>query len=99
MGYSLKLNAIFFTDYHQWAHGFAIVSKHAPRSATNDGAVSLWVASAALAVSIVLPLYLDSRQVPRVHVRVRRYVLASDDWKVYYAVVVINRGRSSVAIN
>jgi hypothetical protein len=61
--------------------------------------VSLWISLAALLVSIVLPLYLDNRQAPRVRVHIRRYVLGSDNMKLYYAVVALNRGRSSVFVN
>jgi hypothetical protein len=74
-------------------------SKHASGSGSNSANLSLWIALTALIVSIGLPLYLDSRQAPRVRVHVRRYVLASDNMKIYYAVVALNRGRSSVFVN
>jgi hypothetical protein len=89
---------IFSVVHHQCVSGLAEHSKHGSGSSSGID-VSLWIAIAALLVSIVLPLYLDSRQAPRVRVHVRRYILASDNMKTYYAVMVLNRGRSSVFVN
>src|SRR5579864_8098280 len=62
--------------------------------------MTVWIAAAALFVSFALPLFLDSRQVPRVRVRISTLIVISDkDERGYYEVSAINRGRSSVTIN
>jgi hypothetical protein len=61
---------------------------------------SVWIAGAAVIVSIALPLFLDRRQAPRVHVRLGTMVVITDQEDLrYYQVSAINRGRSAVFIN
>jgi len=62
--------------------------------------MTVWIAAAALVVSFALPLFLDSRQKPRVRVRISTLLVISDkDELRYYMVSAINHGRSAVTIN
>lgn len=63
--------------------------------------IAIWISAGALAVSMVLPLYLDSRLSPRVSVRTSRLVQLDQEWNAteYYVVSAINHGRSEVLIN
>jgi hypothetical protein len=62
--------------------------------------MTVWIAAAALVVSFALPLFLDSRQKPRVRVRISTLLVLSDkDEHRYYEVSAINHGRSAVTIN
>lgn len=67
---------------------------------TNSGNPAVWIAGAALIVSIALPLYLDSRQRPRIRVRISTLLVISNEGEHrYYEVSAINYGRSAVIIN
>jgi hypothetical protein len=70
-------------------------------SVINSTSIAVVTALVALAVSIILPLYLDSRQSPRVSVRVSRLVHFDSEMNAtdYYVVSAINHGRSQVQIN
>jgi hypothetical protein len=63
--------------------------------------IAIYIAVAALITSIVLPLFLDSRQSPKVSVRISRLVYFDPQSNAteYYAVSAINHGRSEVQIN
>src|SRR5579864_4432146 len=64
------------------------------------GAMTVWIAAAALVVSLTLPLFLDSRQVPRIRVRISTLIVISGkDEHRYYEVSAVNHGRSAVTIN
>jgi hypothetical protein len=66
----------------------------------NSGNPAVWIAGAALIVSVALPLYLDGRQRPRVRVRISTLlVISGEDERRYYEVSAINHGRSAVTIN
>ena len=63
--------------------------------------IAILISVAALIVSVILPLYLDSRQSPRVSVRISRLIHFDPDWNAaeYYVVSAINHGRTEVQIN
>ena len=67
---------------------------------SGSDSASLWIALAALVVSIALPLILDSRQTPRVRVRIQPVAVVTEENAFeYYQVSAINRGRSAVVVN
>ena len=74
---------------------------HAQMSSSNTGGIAIGISVAALIVSMALPLFLDSRQPPRVSARLSRLVElrpgGRDDH--FYQVSAINRGRAEVIIN
>jgi hypothetical protein len=76
----------------------AALAAHSGSANSNNPAV--WIAAAALIVSFALPLYMDSRQRPRVRVRISTLlVISGEDERRYYEVSAINHGRSTVTIN
>jgi hypothetical protein len=77
---------------------FSTIAAHTGNADSGNPAV--WIAGAALIVSIALPLYLDGRQRPRVRVRISTLlVISGEDERRYYEVFAINHGRSAVTIN
>jgi hypothetical protein len=77
---------------------FSAIAAHS--GSADSGNPAVWIAGAALIVSIALPLYLDGRQRPRVRVRISTLlVISSEDERRYYEVSAVNRGRSTVTIN
>ena len=79
------------------------VAARARMNTMNAGldSIAIYIAVAALITSIVLPLFLDSRQSPKVSVRISRLVYFDPQSNAteYYAVSAINHGRSEVQIN
>jgi hypothetical protein len=79
-------------------HSHIVLAAHSGNA--NSGNPAVWIAAKALLVSIALPLYLDSRQRPRVRVRISTLlVISGQDQRRYYEVPAINHGRSAVTIN
>src|SRR5690348_16651514 len=76
-------------------------AKSSSPSLINSTTVTIAVSLIALAISIILPLYLDSRQSPKVNVRISRLVFFDPDMNALdqYAISAINHGRSQVQIN
>jgi hypothetical protein len=79
-------------------HAHIVLAAHSGNA--NSGNPAVWIAATAILVSIALPLYLDSRQRPRVRVRISTLlVISGQDERRYYEVSAINHGRSAVTIN
>ena len=76
-------------------------AKNVPQSSSSTGNIAILISISALVVSIILPLYLDSRQSPRVRVRISRLVHFDPQFNStkYYVISTINNGRSGVQIN
>lgn len=84
-----------------WPSAHALATSSGSRESGGGPNIAILISLAALLVSIFLPLYLDSRQSPRVNVRISRLVHfdQQSDAIEYYVVSAINHGRSVVEIN
>lgn len=82
-------------------HAAVVTAAFASHSGSaNTGNPAVWIAAAALGVSFALSLFLDSRQKPRVRVRISTLlVISGKDERRYYEVSAINHGRSAATIN
>lgn len=91
---------MIFTAPHARIVLAALATQSSSANSANSGNPAVWIALAALLVSIALPLYLDSRQRPRVRVQISTLaVISGEDDRRYYQVSAINHGRSPVTIN
>ena len=91
----------FGVDASNLAYFFASQGESASHGLINSTTVTISIALAALIISIILPLYLDGRQSPRVSVRISRLVFFDQNMDASEECVIsaINHGRSQVQIN
>jgi hypothetical protein len=75
--------------------------KSGSHSWINSDSIAILISVGAFIVSIALPLFLDSRQSPKVSVRISRVVYFDPKWNATecYVISAINHGRSEVQIN